>query len=165
MGLFCWILERVRDTAAKAATLLGQYGIGQARHEIDALFWDDSCDHYIEIVKQRLYQPKRHGTQGKRAAQYALYHALLGILKLYAAYVPHITEYLYQSFFRQYENTVSIHLLRRKRLGTIDANLLAYGTELKQAVCAMRRYKSARNQSMKAEIDFLEIQTVSSRVE
>ncbi|MCI6402328.1 MAG: class I tRNA ligase family protein [Candidatus Fimivicinus sp.] len=62
MGLFCWILERVRDTAAKAATLLGQYEIGQARHEIDALFWDDSCDHYIEIVKQRLYQPKKHGT-------------------------------------------------------------------------------------------------------
>ncbi|MBS5872896.1 MAG: hypothetical protein KIC46_02120 [Clostridiales bacterium] len=90
---------------------------------------------------------------------------MLSILKLYAVYVPHITEYIYQSLFRQYENTVSIHLLRRKRLGTIDANLLAYGTELKQAVCAMRRYKSARNQSMKAEIDFLEIQTVSSRIE
>ena len=71
----------------------------------------------------------------------ALYHALLGILKLYAAYVPHITAYLCQSFFRQYENTVSIHLLRRKRPGTIDANLLAYGTERKQAVPAMRRYK------------------------
>lgn len=135
MGLFCWILERVRDTAAKAATLLGQYEIGQARHEIDALFWDSSCDHYIEIVKEAaLPAQKAWNTQGKRAAQYALYHALLSILKLYAVYVPHITEYIYQSFFRQYENTVSVHLLRRKRPGTIDANLLAYGTELKQAV-------------------------------
>lgn len=111
-----WIPERVRETTVKAAALLEQYEIGQARHEIDALFWDDFRDHYIEIVKERLYQPEKHGTQGKRAAQYALYHALLGILKLYAVYVPYITEYLYQSFFRQYENTASIFCAGKSRV-------------------------------------------------
>ena len=36
-----WILQRVNETTKKAAELLYEYEIGQARHEIDTLFWKD----------------------------------------------------------------------------------------------------------------------------
>lgn len=36
-----WILQRVNETTRKATSLLNDYEIGQARHDIDDLFWKD----------------------------------------------------------------------------------------------------------------------------
>ncbi|MDE6054537.1 MAG: valine--tRNA ligase, partial [Lachnospiraceae bacterium] len=58
-----WILQRVNETTLRAVELLNDYEIGQARHEIDNLFWKDFCDYYIEIAKERLYQPEKHGLE------------------------------------------------------------------------------------------------------
>ena len=154
-----WMIERVNETVLKADKLLCEYEIGSARHEIDDLFWKDFCDNYIEIVKARLYEPDIHGAQERRSGQYALYYALLNILKLYAIYVPHITDYIYQEFFRQHEKAASIHLLQWEKPANIDDMLIQFGDELKAAVFEMRKYKSERNLSMRAEMDILEIST------
>jgi len=154
-----WILERTNETIKTAAELLFQYEIGTARHEIDELFWKDFCDNYIEIVKERLYHPEIHGDANRRSAQYALYYVTLNILKLYAPYVPHITEHIYQGFFRQHEGAVSIHLTHWPKPATIDDNLIGFGKHLKAAIFEMRKYKSERNISMAAEMDVLEIHT------
>jgi valyl-tRNA synthetase len=61
-----WIIERVNETAANATKLLCEYEIGSARHAIDDLFWKDFCDNYIEIVKERLYEPDIHGVEKRR---------------------------------------------------------------------------------------------------
>lgn len=94
-----WILQRVNETNVTVTELLDDYEIGQARHEIDVLFWRDFCDYYIEIVKERLYQPDKHGVEQRDSGQYALYNSLLGILKLYAIYTPYVTDYIYQGFY------------------------------------------------------------------
>lgn len=64
-----WIMERVNETTIRAAQLLNEFEIGQARHEIDELFWNDFCDFYIEIAKERLYQPQKHGEENCRSGQ------------------------------------------------------------------------------------------------
>lgn len=112
-----WILERVNETTARVAELLEEYGIGQARHEIDTLFWKDFCDYYIEIAKERLYQPEKHGREQRYSGQIAVYYSLFGILKLYAIYAPYITEAVYQDFYRKYERESSLHqtLWERKK--------------------------------------------------
>lgn len=104
-----WILQRVNETTSKVIRLLEDYEIGQARHEIDDLFWKDFCDYYIEIAKERLYQPEKHGAEQRYSGQIALYHSLLGILKLYAIYTPYVTEYIYQDFYRNHEKKISLH--------------------------------------------------------
>ncbi|MCL1848937.1 MAG: valine--tRNA ligase [Clostridiales bacterium] len=154
-----WMIARVDEVTVKSAKLLFAYEIGSARHEIDELFWKDFCDHYIEIVKERLYEPAIHGAEARGGAQYALYYALLNILKLYAIYVPHITEYIYQAFFRQREKEVSIHITQWVKPSAIDADILQFGENLKEALFEVRKYKSERNMSMKAEIDSLDIDT------
>ncbi|WP_313886478.1 class I tRNA ligase family protein [Bacillus sp. SD088] len=113
-----WIVERTNETIKKAAVWLNEYEIGSARHELDELFWKDFCDNYIEIVKSRLYKPELHGYVERRSGQYALYYSLLNILKMYAIYIPHITEYIYQQFFKQHEKTASIHLLKWEKVNT-----------------------------------------------
>jgi valyl-tRNA synthetase len=152
-----WIIERTNDTIIKAANLLNEYEIGSARHEIDDLFWKDLCDNYVEIIKERLYQPDIHGEEERKSGQYALYYTLLNILKLYAIYVPHITEYIYQEFFRQHEGTKSIHLLQWEKPSCIDAELLEFGEIVKSSIAEMRKYKSENNLSMRAEIDTMSI--------
>ena len=154
-----WMIERVNQTAKSAAKMLFEYEIGSARHEIDDLFWNDFCDNYIEIVKERLYEPEIHGAEQRRSAQYTLYHALLNILKLYAIYVPHITEHIYQEHFRRHEKAVSIHLTRWVSPSCVDLDLISFGESLKNAIFEMRKYKSQRNLSMKESMDTLDIRT------
>ena len=154
-----WMIERVNETTIDAAKLLYEYEIGSARHEIDELFWKDFCDNYIEIIKERLYEPGVHGITERKSGQYALYYTLLSILKLYSIYTPHITEYIYQEYFRQYENSTSIHLLRWEKPSPADRDLIRFGEEVKNTIFEMRKYKSERNLSMRSEIDSLTIHT------
>ena len=64
---------------------------------------------YIEIAKERLYQPQKHGEENCGSGQTALYYSLLGILKLYAIYTPYMTDYIFQEYYRQYEKEISLH--------------------------------------------------------
>lgn len=148
-----WIIERVNETTKNVRELLNNYEIGSARHEIDDLFWKDFCDYYLEIVKDRLYKPEIHGEEERRSGQYALYYSLLNILKLYAIYVPHITEYIYQEFFRKYEETKSIHKNLWIKDCEVDKDIIAFGEILKDTIGEVRKYKSEKNLSMKTEIE------------
>ncbi len=162
-----WIMARTREVIRKARKLLNEYEIGSARSEIDDFFWRDFCDNYIEIVKERLYRPDIHGEGNRQSGQYALYFALLNILKLYAIYVPHITEYIYQEFFRQYEKEISLHLLlweeapdesahSQKETAT-DGLVLEFGEAAIRILSKIRRWKSENNLSMRDETDCLVI--------
>lgn len=157
-----WMVERVQETARKAAELLDSYEIGLARHLIDELFWNDLCDDYIEIVKSRLYEPEIHGEAERRSGQYAVFYALLNILKLYAIYVPHITEYIYQKGLKEFVGAPSIHLLQWEKGERADEDILRFGEEFKAALDAMRKYKSEHNLSMRDEIDRLEVEALAS---
>lgn len=152
-----WIMERVNETAKNAAELLHAYEIGSARHEVDTLFWNDFCDNYIELVKERLYEPEKHGDGARKSGQYALYYALLQLLKLYAIYVPHVTEQIYQVFFRGHENAVSIHQTQWIKSSSVDADLILFGKRIQQVLFDMRKYKSERNLSMRADMPPLDI--------
>ena len=151
-----WILERVNETTGVVTELLNDFEIGQARHEIDELFWKDFCDYYIEIAKERLYQPEKHGARERYSGQYALYHSLLGILKLYAVYTPYVTEYIYQEFYRHYENELSIHQLVWDTKKTQEV-YLEFGKQVKELIGEVRRAKTEKQLSMKDEIPELVI--------
>lgn len=160
-----WIMERCKKTTIDAAKLLNEYEIGSARHEIDDFFWKDFCDYYLEIVKDRLYKPEIHGYKERQSAQYALYYCMLRLLKLYAIYVPHITEYIYQEFFRQHEKCISIHKMQWEDDQSIDNEILAFGEKLKETIMQTRKYKSENSLSMKTEIEEITITTDDKFIE
>ncbi len=160
-----WIIERCRQTIFEATRLLNQYEIGSARHEIDDFFWKDLCDYYLEIVKERLYQPEVHGYKERQSAQHALYYCMLNVLKLYAVYVPYITEYIYQEFFKRYEGSISVHKLYWEGVASIDNEIIIFGEALKGIVADTRKYKSENALSMKAEIDEVVIKSDAKYIE
>lgn len=153
-----WILERLTQVEEKAKEYLNEYETGLAKHEIDEFFWSDFCDDYLEIVKDRLYKPEIHGENERLSAQYALYKVLLELLKLYSIYTPHITEEIYQGYFKAFEKSPSIHTL----LWNIDCNnenedILLFGEIIKNIVGEVRKYKSERSLSLKEKISMLKI--------
>ena len=154
-----WILERMQETVNVATDALNTYEIGTARHAIDAFFFSDFCDNYLELAKERLYQPEKHGYSCQRSGQTALYEVLFGVLKLYAPYIPHITEYLYLHYFKAFESESSIHLAQWHKKKAPDEALLAFGDEIKSLLIEARRYKSENNLSMKSEMPFLKLQS------
>ena len=123
--------------------------------EIEKFFWN-FCDNYIEIVKRRLYNPDIYGKKATESAQFAIYNVLLGILKHFAIYLPHITEEVYQSYFKNFEKVSSIHLCE---LSTINIELnpkdVKIGEELIEIITKVRSYKSENNYSLKEEISKL----------
>lgn len=152
-----WILERLKQVETASRKYLNEYEIGSARHEIDDFFWKDFCDNYLEIVKDRLYKPEIHGEENRKSAQYALYKSLLGILKLYAPYVPHITEEIYQNYFVRFESSQSIHTLIWGKEEKLNEEILSFGSKLVEIVSEARKYKSERNLSLKEPLEKIEI--------
>ena len=148
-----WLMERTNETVREASRLLDQYEIGLARKVVDDLFWKDLCDNYIEIAKERLYEPDIHGVEERRSAQAAIYYCLLNVLKLYSIYIPHLTEYIYQKGLREFVGAASIHQTLWPDVDQVDEELLQFGEQLKDAVSLMRKYKSENNLSMRSEVD------------
>ena len=148
-----WIVERTNETILDAVRRLDEYEIGLARKVIDDLFWKDLCDNYIEIVKERLYRPDIHGEEERKSAQAAMYYCLLNVLKMYAIYIPHETEYIYLKGFKDFVGALSIHLTQWPEPSSVNAELLAFGETLKAAISGVRKHKSENDLSMKAEIE------------
>lgn len=146
-----WILQRVNQTTIIVKSLLDNYEIGQARHEIDNLFWKDFCDYYIEISKERLYQPEKHGESQRYSGQTALYYSLFGILKLYAIYTPYVTEYIYQSYYKKFEKEVSLHQTVWETREE-ESIYLEFGEHLKEVISGVRRKKTEAQMSMRDTI-------------
>lgn len=154
-----WILHRLKETEKKAKGFLNNYEVGLALKEIDEFFWKDFCDNYLEIIKDRLYKPEIHGDAARKSAQYVLYKTLLGILKLYSIYVPHITEEIYQNYFRSFENIKSIHLLLwNSEESNKDKELQEFGERLTTIVSGVRKLKSEKNISLKEPISKINIE-------
>jgi valyl-tRNA synthetase len=165
MPVDSWIIQKLGDTMLKAEGYLKQYETGSARHEIDNFFWNDFCDNYLEIIKERLYQPEKHGIENRQSAQYGLYMSFLGIIKLYAAYVPHMAEEIYQAYFYKVEKCKSVHLLIWSIPDRNGFNLLAFGERLKQLISEVRRYKSERSLSLKVQLDRITVRAAAEDME
>ncbi len=154
-----WLLAQRDETVRTAASLLLQYETGQARKEIDRFFWNDLCDTYIELVKDRLYASEQEKERPRRAAQYALFSALFSVLQLYAPFAPHMTESIYQEIFRRHRPELSLHLTRWPRPEAPDKQLLRFGERLKENLSAVRKEKTEQGLSLRAEIDCFPLRT------
>jgi valyl-tRNA synthetase len=105
-----WLLARFARAEERARSCFEACEYHAALEAAESFFWRDLCDNYIEIAKKRLYGDEGYDEPGRRGAQHALYEALLGVLKLLAPIVPHVTEEIHSLFFAGREGAESIHV-------------------------------------------------------
>lgn len=154
-----WIITRTNQTINKMKDYLNKYEYGLAKIAFEEFFWRDFCDNYLELVKMRLYKPElfENGEKKKIAGQFTLYKVLYTIVRLIAPYLPHISEEIYQDYFKQFENIESVH----KTLYPVEMFDIDHDTEselvnnfekIAEIVETVRRYKTEKQISMWAEI-------------
>ncbi|MBN2112467.1 valine--tRNA ligase [Candidatus Woesearchaeota archaeon] len=130
------------------------YEYSKTKMETEKFFWQDLCDYYLEVSKDRLYNPDKRGENARRSAQHALYRAILTTVKLLAPIMPYITEEIYHTFFKKHEKKKSIHL---SGWPSYDENLADENAEILGKIADftvehVRRAKSEQNISLKEPV-------------
>ena len=105
-----WILSQLHRLVDKMTQSFEQYDYATAREALEKFFWQTLCDNYIEIVKERFWNPEKYDDTIITSSQATLYEVLRTVLGLFAPYLPFVTEGLYQRVFKAYEDDVSLHV-------------------------------------------------------
>ncbi len=93
-----WIWHRLNGTIESMTDQLQRFEFGEAARAIYDFFWDDYCDWYIEMTKDRL---KADGNAGVLST---LMLVAERALKLLHPFMPFLTEELYQALGRPQES-------------------------------------------------------------
>lgn len=157
-----WLLSKLNALVKTCSDSMETYEYSKTKMAVEKFFWHTFCDDYLEICKDRIYNEKR-GKDARLSAQFTLYNALLTIVKLAAPITPHITEEVYQQFFKAREKFESIHVapwpnIEVKHIDTDIETLGDWGTSI---IGAVRKYKSANKLSLKETLSTI---TLSSEL-
>jgi len=144
-----WILNKLNNVIESSTSAFEKYEFSRTKLDVESFFWKDFCDNYLEIVKDRLYNPDRRGKEARLSAQYTLYTCLLGVLKLMAPIMPYITEELYQGFFIENEKDKSIHISSWPKPIKVDMEAEKVGDLCVYALSKARQAKAEKNVSLK----------------
>jgi valyl-tRNA synthetase len=90
-------IARLRQTVRRAGEEFEAFEFASALQVIEDFFWADLCDNYLELVKVRAYGTE--WTPGKRSALAILKIVLSVQLRLFAPYLPFITEEVWSWMF------------------------------------------------------------------
>jgi len=146
-----WLLSLYSGVVERARENMDVFQFDRAMKEIEYFMWHEFADNYIEMVKQSVY------SRGDRAAASVLYTVGLGLTKLLAPFLPHITEEVFHLHYRDYEGGESIHLSRYPEPILHDPEADKIGEQVKDIVAAVRDWKSEKGLPLNSPIKRLEI--------
>jgi valyl-tRNA synthetase len=152
-----WLISKLIKTVKIATESFDKYEYSSSKRETDIFFWQNFCDNYLEFIKHRTYNATDE--KSKLAAQKTLYYALLTQLKLFAPIMPFITEEIYQMYFKDFEKEQSIHTSSWPDYtpSLIDEEAEEAGDLAIKIMSEIRKYKSSKQLSLKAEIQKISI--------
>ncbi|MBI4028728.1 MAG: valine--tRNA ligase [Verrucomicrobia bacterium] len=102
------LVGRLREVVRKAGEEFAAFEYANALQSAEEFFWSDFCDNYLELVKGRCYEKEE--TAGKRSALATLKLLLSVQLRLFAPYLPFLTEEMWSRLFAAREGRErSIH--------------------------------------------------------
>jgi valyl-tRNA synthetase len=155
------VLARVARIADEATAELRRYDYTRALERAEVFFWW-YCDNYLELVKGRRYGEA--GAEGAASAAGALTASLDVLLRLFAPFLPFVTEEVW-SWWRE----GSIHTARwpsgdevRALGGDGDERVLEVAAEL---LGEIRKAKSAAQQSLGSEVGRVTLHDTPERIE
>jgi valyl-tRNA synthetase len=100
-----WILNRYAHTVSEVTRNIDKFELGEAARLVYEFIWNEYCDWYIELAKNRLYN--KEDVQSRAAAQYILWYILSNTLKLLHPFMPFITEEIWQALPHEGESIMT----------------------------------------------------------
>ncbi len=150
-----WILSKLSGIIKDSTETFDQYEYAKTKLEVEKFFWHTFCDNYLEMVKDRVYNPDKRGAEGRESAQYSLYVSLLGVVRLMAPIMPYITEEIYQLYFKEHEKAKSVHLTSWPFLEMKDEEAEKAGDFFVAVLERVRKAKSEKKVSLKTPVEKL----------
>ena len=142
-----WIVSRLNSVIGKATDYLDRYEYSHALDHAERFFFSEFCDNYLEIIKERFWKPEKFTAAQVEAARYTLNYILQNVLRLFAPYIPYITEELFQIIFKNLPDMpVSIHVAKWPKTdpGLNDEQAEEHGRLLMDLLTAIRRWKTSQ---------------------
>ncbi|UCG69618.1 MAG: valine--tRNA ligase [Thermoplasmata archaeon] len=146
-----WILSRYSQVLGQVTQYMDEYQFDKAAKEIENFLWHEFADHYIEMVKHRVYDQKDEG------ALYTLYTIGLGLVKILATFLPHITEEIYQAYFKGTDGKKSLHLSDWPDQLMYEDEAVVKGELARDVIALLRNWKSDEGLPLNSEISSIEI--------
>ncbi len=182
-GVICealdiWVLLELYNTILTVQDALDEFEYCSARSAVENFFWNIFCDNYLELVKDRLY--KQYNNSAGQSGIVTIYYVLDALLRLFAPFLPYITEEIYQNTivaFKQEKNHQSIHTvggwpdimlfpcIHHSQKASVDIRLYAAfddGKLVLEVLELVRKYKSTNSLSIGAEVDLIMIRMKTS---
>ncbi len=141
-----WILSKYSSLVERVSAHMENYNFSDAMKEIEYFLWHEFADHYIEMVKHRIYDKKDEG------ALYTLYAIGLGMAKMFAPFLPFITEEIYHTIYKNFEGEKSIHVSSWPTPVLVDEEAEREGEVIKEVVARIREWKGKQGMPLNEEI-------------
>jgi valyl-tRNA synthetase len=154
-----WLLHKYAQTLQSFTKHFDEYEYTYALADVEKFFWKDFCDNYLEIVKDQFFNPQDYDEQTIEGTKFTLYEIGFGILQLFAPFLPHITETLYQQLFKESEGETSIHktIFEQERYNYKFVETSKLIDLVIEIISSVRKLKSENAISLKTEIKELKI--------
>ena len=137
-----WILHQYSMVVKKCTDYMNNFAYSDAIREMEYFLWHEFADQYIEMVKHRIYE------ENDEAALYTLYTIGLGMTKLFAPFLPFITEEIYHNFYKKFEGEKSIHISEWPQPVLNDEDAFRRGEVVKNIIAKIREYKSSKGMAL-----------------
>jgi valyl-tRNA synthetase len=162
-----WMLDNLSSTYSRYQAAFDSYEYQNALEVAERFFWQDFCDNYLELVKDQFFNPEKYTAHVLAETKFALSEAGFALLQLFAPFMPHLTESLYQSLYKNSYKASSLHLtlLDNKRFGYSFANSKTLINLVLDIVARSRKLKSEKQISLKTELAQLTINVEEAVIE
>ncbi|WP_353287719.1 valine--tRNA ligase [Wolbachia endosymbiont (group B) of Gerris lacustris] len=150
-----WILSKLYKVIERATNNLLQFEYCEALSAIEEFFWKDFCDNYLELVKKRAYGDALD-SEANMSAKQSLAYVLNIILRLFAPFLPYITEEIYHQLY-SYNSVHNKSNWPSKEELIYDKYSEEMGDNFVQILNLVRKIKADNNVSVKHLIKKLTI--------
>ena len=140
-----WILSKYNKVVRAATDHYENYSFDKAMRVIEDFTWHEYADNYLEMVKHRT----RDADDG---ARFTLYTITLGVTKMLAPLIPHVTEDIYQGSFQDFDGARSVHVSRWPETVQVSDEDEERGDLAKDIVGAVRTWKADKGLALNREL-------------
>jgi valyl-tRNA synthetase len=141
-----WVLDRLAKVEANARDAYDRFDFATVMREVEQFVWHEVADHYLELVKNRVYA-------GDDPAVYGVLREVgLATTKLLAPILPMVTEEVYQGLYRELDGAKSVHLAAYPELPPRDERAASVGEFAKEVASTVRHWKSESKMALNAKL-------------
>lgn len=155
-----WIIHQVDVCFADYQRYFDQHEFGLALDRVEKFFWNDVCDNYLELIKDQLFNPTNYVAAMVDETRKTLYALGLRALQLYAPFMPHITEVIYQALYKSVCHEPSLHVMdyiQKKYVYRMSDEHLRVMHQILHVVATVRKLKTDQKLSLKTDLAQLTI--------